>query len=105
MVTVKAISNEIYDDLNEIEEQEAFDEALKVWEQLKENPYLGEPLEDREELGTDLSGCYKVYFYNKKYRYVYTINEDGEVVVLVIIAIGKRSNLEVYHKADMRLNE
>lgn len=103
LATVIPISNEIYDDLEEIEEYEAFEEAQLVWEQLKENPYLGEPLNDREDLDIYLEGCYKVYFFGTKYRYVYAINEDGEVVVLVI-AIGKRSNLEVYHTANERLS-
>jgi len=103
LATVIPISNDIYDDLEKIEEDEAFEEAPLVWERLKENPYLGEPLNDREDLDIFLDGCYKVYFYGTKYRYVYTINEDNEVVVLVI-AIGQRNNLEVYHTANERLN-
>lgn len=103
MVIVRAISNEVYEDLQQIEEDEAFEEAQLIWEQLKENPYLGKPLDNREDLDIFLEGYYKVYFYGTKYRYVYTINEDNEIVVLVI-AIGKRSNLEVYNTADVRLN-
>lgn len=103
LATVIPISNDIYDDLEKIEEDEAFEEARLIWEQLEENPYLGEPLYDREDLDIFLDGCYKVYFYGTKYRYVYTINEDNEVVVLVI-AIGQRNNLEVYHTANERLN-
>ena len=104
LATVIPISNEIYNDLEQIEEDEAFEEANEIWKKLEDNPYLGEPLYDREDLDIYLKGCYKVYFYGTKYRYVYTINDDNEVIVLVI-AIGKRNNLEVYHAADTRLNE
>jgi mRNA interferase RelE/StbE len=104
LVIVKAISNDVYEDLNKIEEDEAFNEAEKIWKQLKINPYLGEPLFDRPDLDIYLEGCYKIYFYNKKYRFVYMIDDDNEIIVL-IITIGKRDNLEVYKEADERLNK
>lgn len=102
MAIVKAISNDLYEDLNRIEEDAAFEEAEQIWQQLKTNPYLGEPLSDRPDLDIYLGGCYKIYFYNKKYRFVYTINEANEIIV-ILIAIGKRDKLEVYLTADDRL--
>lgn len=104
MAIVKPISNDIYEDLKTIEEAEAFEQAEQIWQDLKKNPYLGEPLFDRPDLDIYLQDCYKIYFYNKKYRFVYTINEENEIIV-IIIAIGKRNNFEVYKQADERLQE
>ncbi len=105
MAIVKAVSNAIYEDLQNIEEDDAFEEAEKIWQQLKINPYLGEPLFDRPDLDIYLEGCYKIYFYQKKYRFVYTMNDANEIIVVMIIAIGKRDKLEVYKEADKRLGE
>ena len=105
MAIVKAVSNAIYEDLQNIEEDDAFEEAEKIWQQLKINPYLGEPLFDRPDLDIYLEECYKIYFYQKKYRFVYTINDANEIIVVIIIAIGKRDKLEVYREADKRLGE
>jgi len=102
MASVKPISNEIYEDLKAIEEDEAFEEARAIYKALEKNPYLGEPLYDRPDLGIFLQDCYKIYFYNKKYRVVYTLNEENEIIVIVI-AIGKRDGLEVYKEADRRM--
>ncbi|NBL00665.1 MAG: hypothetical protein EOM50_22230 [Erysipelotrichia bacterium] len=102
MAIVKAVSNAVYEDLQNIEEDEAFEEAERIWKQLKINPYLGEPLFDRPDLEIYLEGCYKIYFYHKKYRFVYTINDANEIIV-IIIAIGRRDKLEVYIEADKRL--
>lgn len=65
MASVKPISNEIYEDLKAIEEDEAFKEARAIYKALEKNPYLGEPLHDRPELGIYLQDCYKVYFYSE----------------------------------------
>jgi len=49
----------------------------------------------------DLSGYKKVYFDNKKARIVYKIIE--EKVIIFIVAVGKRSDLDVYKKANGRI--
>lgn len=77
---------------------------------LKNNPFLGQPLEDKN--GKDLRGYYKIYFGEAKYRVVYkptrseieilSISDASEEYTSVIIAIGKRENEEVYDKAFNR---
>lgn len=47
--------------------------------------------------GLNLSGCRKMYADKKKIRIVYTILEDE--IIIEVIAIGKRDELEVYKKA------
>jgi mRNA interferase RelE/StbE len=49
-----------------------------------------------------LAGFKKVYFNNKKHRIVYETIEDK--VIIYIIAVGKRDDMEVYKKADSRIN-
>ena len=97
---------DIYDDLMKIEENDAYLEARELLDELEINPLLGEPLNDREDLGIFLAGYRKIYFYYKKYRIVYAINEDKkvEVISIFVVAIGKRNNLSVYKIADERLN-
>ena len=47
-----------------------------------------------------LSGLKKVYFDNKRYRIVYEI--VNQEIIIHIIAIGKRDDMEVYKKAHSR---
>jgi len=49
-----------------------------------------------------LAGLRKAYFNGKKYRIVYKIEEQK--ILIYIIAIGKRAELDVYKKADKRVN-
>ena len=49
-----------------------------------------------------LSGFKKVYFNNKKHRIVYETIEDK--VMIYIVAVGKREEMDVYKKANSRAN-
>ena len=52
--------------------------------------------------GYNLSGCKKLYVDKKKIRIVYRI-VDNEILVEVIV-VGKREDMEVYDKANKRIN-
>jgi mRNA interferase RelE/StbE len=54
---------------------------------LKENPLLGEPLGNRNNI--NLTGYYKIYIYKKTYRIVYRILQD----TIEIWGVGKRDKL------------
>jgi len=74
-----------------------------VFKKLKKiaiNPIIGVELGNKANL--NLVGYRKVYVNNKKVRIVYKIIEDK--IVIVVIAIGKRNNMEVYKKASDRIN-
>lgn len=92
---------EVYQDLNDIQEESAYKEVKDFLRALETNPYLGQVLEDRPDLGIDLNGFRKIYVYNKKYRIVYKINKSGFIEVYVI-AIGERDQLKVYEEAYQR---
>jgi len=72
---------------------------LKKIHKLSENPKIGYPLGNKA--GIDLSGYYKVYVDKKKIRIVYQIIE--KLIIIKIIAIGRRSELKVYIEAAKRL--
>lgn len=94
---------EVYKDLKELEEDAAYEEARHLINKLSANPNLGQPLEDREDLGLYLSNFRKIYFYNKKYRIVYTISSNQEILITVI-SVGKRDYLQAYEKAYERIS-
>jgi len=50
----------------------------------------------------DLSGCLKIYFYRKKYRVVYQILNEKEVMVW---SVGKREDRIAYISAYKRILE
>lgn len=70
----------------------------KQLDKLKSSPYLGEELGNKN--GYDLSGYRKMYVCKKQVRIVYSIVEN--VLLVKIIAIGKREDMEVYANASMR---
>jgi len=77
-------------------------EQLLVFKQLKKisnSPQLGQLLGNKN--GFDLSGCRKMYADKKKIRIVYSIFKDE--ILVEVIAIGKRDELEVYKNASKRL--
>jgi mRNA interferase RelE/StbE len=69
-------------------------------DKLKENPFLGESLGNRNNI--DLTGYYKIYFAKKSYRIVYRIVEN-EVEIVEIWGIGKRDKLEIYRNIGKRI--
>ncbi len=72
--------------------------VFKKLKKLQNTPSLGVALGNKNNL--DLSGMYKMYVAKKKVRIVYEIF-DKELIVY-IIAIGKRDEMEVYIKASQR---
>lgn len=85
------------------EDLKALDHSLvvlvfKKLKQLQNSPYLGQPLGNKQNM--DLSGYKKVYVAKKKVRIVYKII-DNELVIYVI-AIGKREDMQVYQDAVKR---
>ena len=86
---------------NELSELD-HNQKILVFKQLKKlstSPELGVKLGNKA--GFDLSGCRKIYVDKKKIRIVYKIVEDE--IIVEIIAIGKRDEMEVYKKASQRL--
>jgi len=75
-----------------------------VFKQLKKlsiSPELGKPLGNKN--GYNLSGYRKMYVDKKKIRIVYKIVE--EKIIVEVVAVGKRDEMEVYRKAFERINE
>jgi len=70
----------------------------KKLKQIINSPEIGLDLGNKNNL--NLSGFKKVYFNNKKHRIVYEIIENE--ILIHIIAIGKRDDMEVYKKASNR---
>lgn len=52
--------------------------------------------------GFDLSGYRKMYVCKKQVCIVYSVKEN--ILLVEIIAIGKRNDMEVYKIADKRVN-
>ena len=50
---------------------------------------------------SDLADCYKIKLKASGYRLVYQVRDS--VVVVYVIAIGKREKAAVYHQANKRL--
>jgi len=73
--------------------------VYKQFKKLENSPELGKPLGNKS--GYNLSGCRKLYVDKKKIRVVYRIIES-EIIVEVII-VGKREDMEVYANATKRV--
>ena len=71
----------------------------KQLDKLKTSPLLGEELGNKN--GYDLTGYRKMYACKKQIRIVYSVVEN--VLLVNIIAIGKREELEVYKTASERV--
>ncbi len=76
-------------------------QVAKKIDKLSQNPYFGEPLGNK--MGINLTGFYKIYVLNKKYRIVYRIIEDI-VEIVEIWGIGKRDKAEIYNLLMKRKN-
>ena len=73
--------------------------VAKQLKKLEESPHLGQHLGNMR--GFDLTGYYKLYAVRKAIRIVYRIIDDE--VVVAIVGIGKREDLEVYADVARRL--
>ena len=71
----------------------------KQLDKLKKSPLLGEELGNKN--GYDLSGYRKMYACKKQIRIVYSVIEN--ILIVKIIAIGKREDMEVYATAAERV--
>jgi len=79
-------------------------QQMLIAKQLKKittSPELGKPLGNKN--GYDLSGCRKMYADKKQIRIIYKIVE--EKIVIEIIAVDKREEMQVYKKASQRLSK
>ncbi|HCC0888848.1 TPA: type II toxin-antitoxin system RelE/ParE family toxin [Salmonella enterica] len=84
--------------------------ALKEWQKLGETvkkqfrkklvDVLSNPQVESARL-RELPDCYKIKLKTSGYRLVYQVQDD--VVLVVVIAIGKREKSAVYRQADKRL--
>jgi len=72
---------------------------FKQFEKLKTSPQLGINL--GKKVGYDLSGYKKMYANKKQLRIVYKVIENK--IIVEVIAIGKRDDLEIYKKASKRV--
>ncbi len=73
-------------------------EVFKKLKKIQQSPQLGELLGNKN--GMNLTGLRKVYVAKKQVRIVYEIIDD--VLVVHVVAIGKREDMEVYRQADQR---
>ena len=75
--------------------------AFTQFKELTNSPELGKPL--GKKTGMDLTEYRKLYFFQKKYRIVYKLDEKNEEVI--IFAIGKREDMKVYREIAKRLDD
>jgi mRNA interferase RelE/StbE len=73
-------------------------QVLKKLKQLALSPELGKPLGNKG--GLNLTGLRKVYVVKKQVRIVYEIIDD--MLVVKVVAIGKREEMQVYKEAEKR---
>jgi len=73
-------------------------EIFKKIEKIKQSPELGQLLGSKNNM--NLSGLRKLYVAKKQVRIVYEIVNN--ILVVKVIAIGKREGMEVYKEAERR---
>ena len=73
--------------------------VMKKIKKLAQNPMIGVELGNKANLR--LAGYRKTYIDNKRVRIVYKIIEDK--IEIFIVAVGKRADMDVYHKAAQRV--
>lgn len=73
-------------------------EVFKKLKKIQASPEIGALLGNKNNM--NLSGLRKVYVSKKQVRIVYEIIDD--VLVVKVIAIAKRENMQVYKEADKR---
>lgn len=77
------------------------DNSIKL--ELKKNlqPRLQNPVVESSRLRGDLSDCFRIRASRSGYRLVYKV--ENEALVILVIAVGRREDEEVYNSAVMRL--
>jgi len=73
-------------------------EVFKKIKKIQKSPELGEPLGNKN--GLNLTGLKKMYVAKKQIRIVYEVMDN--IVVVKVLAIGKREDMEVYKEAALR---
>lgn len=73
-------------------------EVFKKLKKIQQTPEIGKPLGNKNNM--NLTGLFKVYVAKKQVRIVYEIIEN--ILIVKVIAIGKRESMEVYKQADER---
>ncbi len=76
-------------------------EVFKKLKKIQESPELGVLLGNKNNM--NLSGLRKVYVSKKRVRIVYEIVDD--VLVVKVIAVGKREDMQVYKEVKKRKNQ
>lgn len=66
--------------------------AYTQFKKLSKSPQLGLPL--GKKAGLDLTGYRKLYFFQKKYRIIYKLDQKNKEVA--IWAVGEREDMKVY---------
>lgn len=73
-------------------------EVFKKLKKIQQTPEIGKPLGNKNNM--NLTGLFKVYVAKKQVRIVYEIIDN--ILVVKVIAIGKRESMEVYKQAEER---
>jgi len=76
-------------------------EVFKKLKKIQKSPELGILLGNKNSM--NLSGFRKVYVSKKQVRIVYEIVDD--VLVVKVIAVGKREDMQVYKEVQKRKNQ
>ena len=87
------------------------EEALREWKRLDGSirseflpsleRRLENPIIESARLSGELAGCFKIKSKKTGYRLIYTVRD--KVLIVTVIAIGKRDNLSAYLKAKKRI--
>jgi hypothetical protein len=107
---IRWISSDVSKDLTQLPTQNLFNLAMNAIQKLSRGEVRGTRLRIHSEIG-DLSQCFKLYFdesrdVSPRYRIVFKyIPNPARPLILMIIAVGKRENYEVYLAAVLRLKE
>jgi len=73
-------------------------EVFKKLKKIQQTPEIGKSLGNKNNM--NLTGLFKVYVAKKQVRIVYEIIDN--ILVVKVIAIGKRESMEVYKQAQER---
>lgn len=73
-------------------------EVFKKLKKIQQTPEIGKALGNKNNM--NLTGLFKVYVAKKQVRIVYEILDN--ILVVKVIAIGKRENMEVYKHSNER---